>query len=136
MKPIEMIKETSDISRFIIVGDRVLLRPKAPDSQTRSGLFLPPGVQEKEKVFSGYVIKTGPGYAVAPPVEADEPWKEPSKKPQYIPLQAQVGDLAIYLQGQSTEIEYNSEKYIIVPHHAILLLIRETPEDIIKKILD
>ncbi len=31
--------------------------------------YLPPGVQEKEKVQQGYVIKTGQGYAI--PI----PWK-------------------------------------------------------------
>ena len=39
-----------------------------------AGLYLPPGVQEKEKVQQGYVIKTGPGYAIPMPVE-DEAWK-------------------------------------------------------------
>jgi chaperonin GroES len=112
--------------RFIVVGDRVLLKPKSLDEQTRSGLYLPAGIQEKEKVQSGYVIKTGPGYAVAPPETADEPWKERSANPKYIPLQAEIGDLAIYVQNFGYEIEYEGEKYIIVPHSAILMLIRNT----------
>jgi len=47
--------------KIIIVGDRVLIKPSKPDERTASGLYLPPGVQEKEKVQQGYVIKTGPG---------------------------------------------------------------------------
>lgn len=93
--------------------------------QTKSGLYLPPSVQEKEKIQSGYVMKTGPGYAVAPPADADEPWKEPASSPKYIPLQAQIGDLAIYIQNFAHEIEFDEEKYMIVPHSAILMLVRE-----------
>ena len=125
-----MTPDTTSIDKFIIVGDRVLLKPKSANSQTKSGLFLPPGVQEKEKIQSGYVIKTGPGYAVAPPSDADEPWKPAAEHPQYIPLQAQVGDLAIYLQNHAFEIEYEDEKYIIVPQSSILLLIRNDIMDV------
>lgn len=57
--------------------------------------------------------------------ETDEPWKEPSERVRYIPLQAQVGDLAIYLQRDAIEIEYEGERYVIVPQSAVLLLIRE-----------
>ncbi|HKJ32707.1 MAG TPA: co-chaperone GroES family protein [Balneolales bacterium] len=123
-----MITSDSDIStvdKFIIIGDRVLLKPKSMDNQTKSGLYLPPGVQEKENIQSGYVVKTGPGYAAAPPSDVEEPWKETDDLPKYIPLQAKTGDLAIYIQSQSHEIEYENEKYIIVPHSAILLLIRD-----------
>ena len=62
------------VDKFIIVGDRVLIKQRSLDSKTKSGLFLPPGVQEKEKIQSGYVIKVGPGYAVSPG-EPDEVWK-------------------------------------------------------------
>ncbi len=115
----------NSVDKFIVVGDRVLLKPREFENQTESGLFLPPGVHKKDKIQSGYVIKTGPGYAVAPPSETDEPWKESSKQPAYIPLQSNEGDLAIYLQEKSYEIEFEKEKYVIVPQSAILLLIRE-----------
>jgi len=49
--------------KLIVIGDRILIKPLKPDERTSSGLYLPPGVQEKEKVQQGYVIKTGPGYA-------------------------------------------------------------------------
>lgn len=111
--------------KFIVVGDRVLIKPKSLDERTKSGIFLPPGIQEKAKIQSGYVIKAGPGYPVGPPSESEEPWKERSEAPQYIPLQARTGDLAIFVQNSAYEIEYEEEKYLIVPNSAILLLIRE-----------
>jgi co-chaperonin GroES (HSP10) len=52
-----------NIDRFIVVGDRVLLKPQEESSRTSSGLYLPAGVAEKERVQSGYVLKIGPGYA-------------------------------------------------------------------------
>ena len=60
---------TSDnkLKKLIIIGDRLLIKPRRPDERTSSGLYLPPGVQEKEKVQQGYVIKTGPGYAIRAP---------------------------------------------------------------------
>ena len=111
--------------KFVVVGDRVLIKPKSFDERTKSGIYLPPGVQEKEKIQTGYVIKTGPGYPIGPPPESDEPWKERVTTAQYIPLQAKVGDMAIFIQNSSYEIEYEGERYIIVPNSAILLLIRE-----------
>ena len=110
--------------KIIIVGDRVLIKPSKPDERTASGLFLPPGVQEKEKVQQGYVIKTGPGYAI--PVPGDnEPWKNEDDQVKYVPLQAHEGDLAIFLLSGGTEVMYEGEKYIIVPQSAILMLERE-----------
>lgn len=108
-----------------MVGDRVLIRPKKRSERTESGLYLPPGVQEKERVQSGYIMKTGPGYPIPMPVEEDEPWKEQEEKIKYVPLQARTGDLAIFLQKGAFEILYEGEKYFIVPQSSILMLERE-----------
>jgi chaperonin GroES len=110
--------------KLIVIGDRVLIRPAKPNERTESGLYLPPGVQEKEKVQQGYVIKTGPGYAIPMPVE-DESWKSEDEQVKYFPLQVKEGDLAIFLVSGSTEVVYESEKYFIVPQSAILMLERE-----------
>lgn len=115
----------NDIEKFVIIGDRVLIKPHELDNRTESGLFLPPGVQKKEKIQSGYILKTGPGYPTIAGLENDEPWKQHTERVQYIPLQAQVGDLAIYLQDHSHEIQFGKENYFIVPHTAILMLIRD-----------
>lgn len=117
---------TSDnkLKKLIVIGDRVLIRPSKQDEQTASGLYLPPGVQEKEKVQQGYIIKTGPGYAIPMPVD-EEPWKTEEDQVKYVPLQAREGDLAIFLLSGATEVMYEKEKYFIVPQSAILLLERE-----------
>ena len=112
------------LENFIVVGDRLLIKPQADSDKTSSGLYLPAGVKEKEKVQSGYIMKVGPGYAT-PSQEEDEPWKESNEKVKYIPLQAKEGDLAIFLRKEAVEIEFEKEKFLIVPQSAVLLLIRD-----------
>ncbi|RUA34454.1 MAG: co-chaperone GroES [Bacteroidetes bacterium] len=111
------------LKKIIVVGDRVLIRPTKQNEKTKSGLYLPPGVQEKEKVQNGYVMKVGPGYPLPMPNEIDEPWKEEEVK--YIPLQAKEGDLALFLQKGAFEVVLDNEKYFIVPQSSILMLERE-----------
>ena len=110
--------------KLIVIGDRILIRPSRPSERTDSGLYLPPGVQEKEKVQQGYVIKTGPGYAIPMPPE-EESWKRDEEQVKYIPLQAKEGDLAIFLLSGATEVLYEGDKYYIVPQSAVLLLERD-----------
>jgi len=112
------------LKKLIVIGDRLLIKPTKPNEQTASGLYLPPGVQEKEKVQQGYVIKTGPGYAIPMPVE-NEAWKSEEEQVKYVPLQAKEGDLAIFLVSGATEVMYEGEKYFIVPQGAVLMLERE-----------
>lgn len=122
-----MIKVTEDnkLKNIIIVGDRVLIKPKKLSEKTNTGLYLPPGVQERERIQSGYVIKTGPGYPIPLPGEDEEPWKAGGEKVKYIPLQVKEGDLAIFLQNGSFEVMYEQERYFIVAQSSILMLERE-----------
>ncbi len=113
------------LKKLIVVGDRVLIRLKKPHEKTDSGLYLPPGVQEKEKVQQGYIIKAGPGYPIPMPVEDHEPWMDADEKVKYVPLQAKEGDLAIFLLSGAHEVIYEGEKYYIVSQGAILMLERE-----------
>lgn len=122
-----MTKSSDSLNKLIVVGDRVLVKPKSASNKTRSGLYLPPGYNEKEVIQSGYVVKVGPGYPI--PVLSDEdvePWKQKSaEQSRYLPLQVKVGDLAIFLQKSAIEIIFLDERYYIVPQNAILLLERD-----------
>lgn len=123
-----MIQEyLNSVDKFIIIGDRVLVKPRDMETHTKSGLVLPATVKEKEEIQSGYIIKTGPGYPI-PSQEVEEPWKNNPAEPKYIGMQAKEGDLAIYLKSNAHEIEFENEKFLIVPHAAILLLIRDNHE--------
>ncbi len=120
-----VLLDEKDLQKLIVVGDRILIRPKVPQSRTKSGLLLPPGVNENEKVQVGYVVKVGPGFPIPTVSENDEPWKNSSDEPRYLPLQPKVGDQAVYMQNSAVEVEFNTEKYVVVPHSAVLLLLRD-----------
>lgn len=114
------------LKNIIVIGDKVLIKPKSLDDRTKAGLYLPPGVQQKEDVQSGYIMKVGPGYAMPQSAEDfNETWKNLDEKVKYIPLQVKEGDLAIFLQRGAIEVMYEEEKYYIVPQHLILMIVRD-----------
>ncbi len=121
------ISKDNKLKKLFVVGDKVLIKPKNPKDKTNTGLYLPPTVTEKEDVQSGYIVKVGPGYPL-PINREEEPWKNTEEKVKYMPLQAEEGDLAIYLQRHAIEIQYEGEKYVIIPQASILLL--ERSEDL------
>lgn len=123
-----MLKEIKTRKKIILVGDKVLIAPDRDQDRTEHGLYLPPGVKEKEKVQSGIVVQVGPGYAVPNPHFMDqEPWSTTPKDPvKYIPLQAEEGDVAVFLRDQAIEIEYDGAKYLIVSHSSILMIVRRS----------
>ena len=118
--------------QLLVVGDRLLLSPDDSKNRTEFGLYLPPGVKEKEKVRGGYVVKVGPGYPMPDPnsIGGEEPWaSSPKQDTKYIPLQANVGDYAIYLSTAAVEIEFERKHYAVVPQSAILVLMRDDITD-------
>jgi co-chaperonin GroES (HSP10) len=117
--------------KLIVIGDRVLIDLDESKERTTAGLYLPPTVKEKEKVQGGYIVKVGPGYPVTDPnAIIDEPWATKKKQElKYIPLQAMEGDYAIFLKDAAIEIEFDSRKYLIVPHSAILAIVRTELEE-------
>jgi len=113
--------------QLIVVGDRVLVNPDESKEKTNFGLYLPQGIEEKQKVQGGFVIKTGPGYPLPDPIDSgDEPWdKNDRKDKRYVPLQVEEGDFILFLRKSAIEIEFEKKKYLIVPQSAILLIVRE-----------
>jgi len=112
---------------IIVIGDRLLISPDDLREKTESGLYLPPTVREKEKIQCGYVVKTGPGYAIPNPAALDdEPWNKDKPEVKYIPLQAEEGDYVMYLKDQAIEIQFEEKKYYIAPQSAIMVIVRNT----------
>ena len=115
---------------LIVVGDRVLILPEEGEDRTRVGLYLPATAVDNQAVQGGKVVATGPGTPISPPTELDEePWKIRSGEARFLPVQAQVGDYAIFFRRASVEISFEDKKYLVVPQAAILALIRETPPE-------
>ena len=110
---------------LIVVGDRVLIKQEDLEERTQVGLYLPQTVVEKEEVQGGKVVLTGPGTPIPEPQDDDEPWRSGEKEPRYLPMQAEPGDFALFLKKAAMEVKLEGEKYLIVPHGSILVLIRE-----------
>lgn len=112
--------------QLILVGDRVLIAPEEGEERTRVGLYLPATAMDSQQVQSGLVIAVGPGDP-APDlsVNDDEPWKTSSQPTRWRPMQAKVGDHAIFFRKAAVEITFEEKKYLVVPQAAILALVRE-----------
>jgi co-chaperonin GroES (HSP10) len=120
---------------LIVVGDRVLIEPLEGEKRTESGLILPATATEKDKVRNGRVLKVGPGYLVPNPEYSEaEPWKQPRQANRYLPLQAEPGDEAFFLKSQAIEVTWQGKNLLIVPHQAILVLLRPEPSDVLSNI--
>ncbi|EKD26587.1 MAG: chaperonin GroS [uncultured bacterium] len=111
---------------LILIGDKVLVEPDNDKSKTEGGLYLPQGIKEKDKVQYGTIVKIGPGYPIVDPsLINSDPWDKTYKN-QYFPLQSMVGDKCVFLKEQAFEVYYNKKKYFVIPHAAILMVIRSS----------
>ena len=115
----------AELANVILIGDRILVKPRNPQNKTKSGLYLPPNVQEKEQVQTGSIIKAGLSYPMPKMTDDDEPWKPKGDDVKYVPVQPKEGDLAVYLPKSGYEIQFNNEKYFIVPQSAVLMVVRD-----------
>ena len=111
--------------QLILVGDRVLITPEEGDDRTRVGLYLPPTALESQQVQSGLVIAVGPGEPMPDLSGDEEPWKAGQQQLRWRPMQARVGDHAIFFRKAAVEITFEEKKYLVVPQAAILVLVRE-----------
>lgn len=114
--------------RLIVVGDRVLIAPEAGEERTSVGLYLPPTALESRQVQGGRIVATGPGTPMAEPASMDEePWKMHSPDVRYLPMQAEVGDYALFFRKAAVELTFEEKTYLVVPQAAILVLVRGHP---------
>jgi co-chaperonin GroES (HSP10) len=110
---------------LVVVGDRVLITPQEGEERTTVGLYLPPTAVDQKAVQSGRIVATGPGTPVSPPTELDdEPWKHPAGDARFVPMQAVVGDFALFFRKAAVEITFEDRLYLVVPQAAILVLVR------------
>jgi chaperonin GroES len=112
---------------LIVVGDRVLIRLEDGEERTKVGLYLPATAVESQAVQGGTIVATGPGQPL-PEVSdhLDEPWRIGAmKESKHIPMQAQVGDYALFFRKAAVEITFENERYLVVPQAALLALSRQ-----------
>lgn len=98
-------KEESSM-KLVPLFDRVVLKQLVAEETTKSGIVLPG--QAKEKPQQAEVVAVGPGGVVD--------GKE-------ITMQVKVGDKVIYSKYSGTEVELDSEKFVVVKQNDILAVI-------------
>jgi co-chaperonin GroES (HSP10) len=113
--------------RLIVVGDRVLVKLEEGEERTKVGLYLPPTAVDSQAVQGGEIVATGPGLPMPDLADQpDEPWRRgPMRETRFIPMQARVGDYALFFRKAAVEITFEHERYLVVPQTAILALVRE-----------
>lgn len=115
--------------QLIVVGDRLLIEPEEGEERSKVGLYLPASAVDNQAVQAGTVIATGPGTPISAPTDLDEePWRITGGEARFLPVQANVGDYAIFFRRAAVEITFQHTKYLVVPQAAVLVLVRGTSE--------
>ena len=110
---------------LIVVGDRVLVAIEAGEERSKVGLYLPPSAVDSQAVQGGRIVATGPGLPMPDPGEmSDEPWRLGAREARFVPMQARVGDYALFFRKAAVEISFDADRYLVVPQTAILALVR------------
>jgi co-chaperonin GroES (HSP10) len=117
--------------KLLVVGDRVLIRVEEGEERSKVGLYLPPTAVDNQAVQGGYIIATGPGLPLPDFGDnSDEPWRTSGlRETRFVPMQARVGDYALFFRKAAVEITFETERYIVVPQSALLALSREESEE-------
>ena len=111
---------------LIVVGDRVLVKVEDGEERTKVGLYLPSTAIDSQAVQGGTIVATGPGQPM-PSFDShgEDPWKEPAREVRFVPMQARLGDYALFFRKAAVEISFEGDRYLVVPQTAILALVRE-----------
>src|SRR5207247_10703532 len=93
---------------------------------TNVGLHLPATALEGRQVQERRSIATAPGSPMTEPASMDdEPWKIHGPDVKYLPMQAGIGDYALFFRKAAVELTFEGKRYLVVPQAAILVLVRE-----------
>lgn len=84
------------------LSDRVIVEPKAAETQTASGLFIPDTA--KEKPLQGTVVAVGPGN-------------------KDVTMEVKKGDTVLYGKYGGQEISVEGNEYLIMKQSEILAII-------------
>jgi len=89
------------------LADRVVIKPKAREETTRSGIVLPDTAKEKPQ--EGTIIAAGPGRVLEDGTR--------------VPLDVKVGDSVLYAKYAGTEYKVDAEEHLILRESDILAIV-------------
>jgi len=89
------------------LADRVVIKPKAREETTKSGIVLPDTAKEKPQ--EGTVVAAGPGRVLEDGTR--------------VPLDVKVGDSVLYAKYAGTEYRIDEEDHLILKESDILAIV-------------
>lgn len=89
------------------LADRVVVKPKAREETTKSGIVLPDTAKEKPQ--EGTVVAIGPGRVLEDGTR--------------VPLNVKVGDSVLYAKYAGTEFRLDDEEHLILKESDILAIV-------------
>jgi chaperonin GroES len=89
------------------LGDRIVIKPVAPEERTKGGIILPDTAKEKPVV--GEVVAVGPG--------------RKSDDGKTIALEVKVGDKVLYGKYSGTEVTVDSQELLIMRESDIFAIV-------------
>jgi chaperonin GroES len=89
------------------LGDRVIVKPKAPEEVTKGGIILPDTAQEKP--MEGEITAIGEGRV------ADDG--------KLVKMELKVGDKVLYGKYSGTEIKIDDQEYLIMRESDVYAII-------------
>jgi chaperonin GroES len=89
------------------LGDRVVVKPKGRDEQTRGGIILPDTASEKPQ--QGEVLSVGPGRRL--------------DNGSLVALDLKVGDMVLFAKYSGTEFKHEDDELLILNERDVLAVI-------------
>jgi chaperonin GroES len=89
------------------LGDRVVVKPKAKEEMTRSGIVLPDTASEKPQ--EGQVISVGPGRMLDNGKRVD--------------MEVKQGDTVLFAKYAGTEVKLEGDEYLVVRESDLLAIV-------------
>ena len=89
------------------LGDRVIVKPKAKEEMTRSGIVLPDTASEKPQ--EGEVLSVGPGRML-----------DNGKR---VEMEVKSGDTVLFAKYAGTEVKLEGEEYLVIRESDLLAVV-------------
>ena len=89
------------------LGDRVIVKPKAKEEMTKSGLVLPDTASEKPQ--EGSVLSVGPGRVL-----------DNGKR---VEMDVKAGDKVLFAKYGGTEVKLDGEDYLVIRESDLLAVV-------------
>jgi chaperonin GroES len=101
--------QASTATKLTPLGDRVVVRPKAKEEMTKSGLVLPDTAKEKPQ--EGEVVAVGPGRVL--------------DNGQRLDMELKVGQAVLYAKYAGTEFKLEDDEFLILREADVLAIVTE-----------